>query len=121
MATPVAGTTYSTDGLRNFDTVELQILACTSTSASGNWALAQSLNALDCMVFNGGTSAAYLVFSTVASPTALNNAGGASGTKTTLIAPGAYVVLQKLNTQYFAGICDGAGTTTLYLHAGRGA
>jgi hypothetical protein len=72
------------------------------------------------MVYNGGTNGAYVVVDGAASPTAKNNAGGVSGTAATYIAPGAYVVIQKGSAAYFAGITD-TSTTTLYLHAGRGA
>ena len=121
MATPVAASIFSTDGLRNFATAELQILSVTGTSAGGSFATGPGINATDCMVYNGGSNGAYLVFSTAASPTALNNGGGASGTPTTYCAAGAYIVLQKGPAANFAAICDGSSTTTLYLHAGRGA
>ena len=116
MATPI---NFSASQLINFSTSELQILACSSASAAGAFVTNQNW-ALDLMIYNGGSVAAYVVVDGAASPTAKNNAGGASGTATTYVAPGAYVVIQKGSCQYFAGITD-SGTTTLYLHAGRGA
>ena len=116
MATPI---NFSASQLINFSTSELQILQCSTTSAPGAFATNSSW-ALDLMIYNGGTNGAYVVTDGAVSPTAKNNVGGASGTATTYVAPGAYVVIQKGSAQYFAGITD-TSTTTLYLHAGRGA
>ncbi len=119
MATPTVGSNASVQENTNFSTTELQILSVSSTSSGGTFSTNQ-FGALDCMVYNAGTVGAYIVFSTTASPTALNLLGGASGTATTYIAPGAYVVVKKGRASYFAAITDSA-TTTLYIHTGIGA
>ena len=118
MGTPVASS-QSGSGVVNFTTYELQILSVSGTTNPGAFATLPGENANDCMLYNGGTSPAYVVFSTQPSPTAKNAAGGASGTQTTYIAPGAYIVVQKGAAGYFDSVTD-TGTTTLYLHAGRG-
>lgn len=113
-----ASSSFGLYGNANFTTEELQILAVTSTSAAGSFT--NGATSLDCMIYNNGTAGCYVVFSTTATPTALNAAGNASGTKTSYIAPGAYVVVGKGTAAYFAAITD-TGTATLFLHAGRGA
>lgn len=119
MSVPVQSSNSNAGSLRNFTTMELQILAVTSTTGPGAFTNGGQF-ALDCMAYNNGPNLIYLVFSTQAAPTALNLGGGASGTTyTTVIAPGAYVVIQKGTSAYFAAITD-SGTATLYLHAGRG-
>lgn len=118
MGTPVASSQSGT-GVVNFTTYELQILSAANTASPGAFSTIAGQNANDCMLYNGGTQGAYVVFSTQASPTALNAVGNASGTATTYVAPGAYIVVQKGAAGFFAGIVDSA-STTLYLHAGRG-
>lgn len=104
----------------NFGTVELQILSVTGSNSQGSFSGAGAgLNVIDCMVYNGGTAGAYIVFSQGTAATAVN-AGSASGTAQTYIAPGAYVMVKKGQANFFAAITD-TGTATLYLHAGRGA
>lgn len=119
MATP---NNYLSSGLIiNFSVAELQILPCTGTSNPGAFALQAGINSLDCMIVNEGPSSAFVVFSPTASPTALNAIGGASGTQTVRVPANETMVVQKGGAyQYFAGICDGAGSAALYLHAGRG-
>lgn len=105
-----------------FSTVELQIMtSITSVSSSGSWATSGGVSGLDCLVINRTSADLYLVVGT-SSVTALNQAGGASGTKETLIPSGAIMVIGKGATGYFAAINDtGLATGNLYLHSGRGA
>lgn len=116
-----ASISFSGSSPINFGTVELQILSVTTANSPGSFSGAGAgINAIDCMVYNGGTNGAYIVFSQGTAATALNSGGGANGTAQTYIAPGAYVMVKKGQANFFAAITD-TSTATLYLHAGRGA
>ena len=103
----------------NFCCDELRILSASGSSASGAFT-GNGVNSIDCLIFNEGSAAAYVLFSSTPNPTALNAAGGANGTTQYYCAAGAYLTVSKGGSQpYFAAITD-TGTTTLVLHAGRG-
>lgn len=115
---------YSTTQNPNFSAYpEQQVLAVTTTSAAGAFVTSLGINGEDVCIYNNGTSAAQVVFSTTASPTAVNTAAVAAafatGTQQVFVAPGSYTTWRKGQAAYFAAITD-TSTTSLILLAGRG-
>lgn len=106
--------------LNSFEVLDLQELAVTSTSASGNFASAATaagLLANQCWVSNVGASKAYFAFQKGSAPTAVN---AAPFGKQFEILPGQSVLVSKGLADYFAAICPAGLTTTLAFHAGIG-
>lgn len=103
-----------------FTSAELQILSVTNSSTPGTFTTVGGIAGLDCLVENTGTNGAFLAFGMASPPTVKNTSGGVAGTAAIYIPASAIMVIGKGAQPYFAAITD-TSSTTLIIHAGRGA
>lgn len=105
--------------VQQFNCVEQMGQSVTSTAGRVTFTSDEGIQALDLMVINLGTKGCQIRVgdSTV---TAVNTAS-ADHTRQYYIPPSTVIIVGKASSSSVSAICDGSDTTTLALHAGRGA
>lgn len=110
------------EDIRNHQPAEVQVLACSGTSAIATFATRAGQIARDIRVQNIGIVGAWILPVATSGGVAKNQAGGVAGTPSAYAMPGEDFVMRKPTTSelpFIAAITD-SGTTTLILTAGSG-
>lgn len=110
---------FNPNGVVNFSPYGSLVIAGTTASASATFTTTASANASSVMVYNSGTTTAYLAFGKTSATAVV--AGSTETQNAYFVAPGAIVVFTKGNNNDTVAVIYGSGSGNVLISAGEGA